>query len=125
MQYGYGITSGSFILAIGVLITVLNIFYSKAKAKYLPPVGPDPWDARGLEWMVASPTPEHNFDEVPTVTRLDEFWHRKYGEDEDGRMVRQHATEDVAQKGDATGVHLPASYTEKRRTPRRQTDHHV
>ncbi|MDH4169567.1 MAG: cytochrome c oxidase subunit I, partial [Acidimicrobiia bacterium] len=51
---------GSFILATGVLITVLNIFYSKAKAKKLPPVGPDPWDARGLEWMTASPTPEHN-----------------------------------------------------------------
>ena len=40
--------------------------------------GPDPWDARSLEWMVQSPVPAHNFDTVPTVSHLDEFWHRKY-----------------------------------------------
>ena len=71
-------------------------------------VGPDPWDARSLEWMVQSPTPAHNFDEVPIVTHLDEFWHRKYGEDERGRPVRIAATEDVVQPGDPTGVHLPS-----------------
>ena len=45
-----------------------------------------------------SPPPAHNFDAVPIVTHLDEFWHRKYGEDEDGRLVRIAATEDVAQQ---------------------------
>ena len=47
----------------------------------------DPWDARSLEWMTPNPTPHHNFDEIPTVTHLDEFWHRKYAEDERGRPV--------------------------------------
>ena len=68
----------------------------------------DPWDSRSLEWMVPSPTPVHNFDVVPTVQSLDEFWHRKYGEDENGRLVRIAATEDVVQKGDAKDVHLPS-----------------
>ena len=72
---------------------------------------PDP--TRGtpasLEWMIPSPAPEHNFDEVPIVEEFDEFWHRKYGHDENGRLVRIAKTEDVVQKGDATGVHLPVA----------------
>jgi cytochrome c oxidase subunit 1 len=58
--------------------------------------------------MIPSPTPEHNFDEVPVVEEFDEFWHRKYGHDENGRLVRIAATEDVVQDGSATGVHLPS-----------------
>jgi cytochrome c oxidase subunit I len=101
-------TIGAFIIALSVLLFLINIFASKRKAKDLPPVGPDPWDARTLEWMIPSPTPEHNFDEVPTVTHLDEFWHRKYAEDDDGVVRRIASGADVAQKGDATDVHLPA-----------------
>jgi cytochrome c oxidase subunit 1 len=44
----------------------------------------------------------------PVVHELDEFWHRKYGDDENGNLVRIAATEDVSQKGDATDVHLPS-----------------
>ena len=51
--------------------------------------------------MIPSPPPEHNFDEVPVVEELDEFWHRKYGHDENGRLVRIAQTEDVVQPGDA------------------------
>jgi cytochrome c oxidase subunit 1 len=111
--YGYDIwnlieTIGAFIIALAVAIFLFNVWYSRRVAKRDNiHVGPDPWDARGLEWMVQSPTPSHNFDEVPIVTHLDEFWHRKYGEDEKGRPVRIAATEDVAQPGDPTGVHLP------------------
>jgi cytochrome c oxidase subunit 1 len=99
---------GAFTIAVSVLIFMANIAVSKRRAATAPPVGPDPWDARSLEWMISSPPPEHNFDEVPTVAHLDEFWTRKYGTDEDGRTVRIAATEDVVQKGDAVGVHLPS-----------------
>jgi cytochrome c oxidase subunit 1 len=101
-------TIGAFIIAVSVLVFLANVVRSKRHAASSPAPGPDPWDARSLEWMISSPPPDHNFDEVPTVTQLDEFWHRKYGKDETGRMVRIAATEDVVQKGDATDVHLPS-----------------
>ncbi|KAA0235591.1 MAG: cytochrome c oxidase subunit 1 [Acidimicrobiales bacterium] len=102
-------TIGSFILAVGVLLFFINIWVSALRQRRHPvDVGPDPWDARSLEWMIPSPPPEHNFDEIPTVTELDEFWYRKYGHDEQGRLVRIAKTEDVVQKGDRAGVHLPS-----------------
>jgi cytochrome c oxidase subunit 1 len=102
-------TIGAFVIAFSVLIFFINIVASRAKAKREHiVVGDDPWDARSLEWMVPNPTPTHNFDEVPIVTHLDEFWHRKYGENDKGRPVRIAATADVMQKGDPTGVHLPS-----------------
>jgi len=103
-------TLGAFMIAAGTLIFLHNAFYSLSKWRKAgrPNPGPDPWDARSLEWMIPSPTPEHNFDEVPVIHSLDDFWHRKYGEDAEGRAVRIRATEDVVQKGTATDVHLPA-----------------
>jgi cytochrome c oxidase subunit 1 len=102
-------TVGAFIIALSVLVLIANVAKSTRAHRRDPvPVGPDPWDARSLEWMTASPTPVHNFDTAPTVTHLDEFWHRKYEEDESGRVRRVRSSEEVAQKGDATDVHLPS-----------------
>jgi cytochrome c oxidase subunit I len=102
-------TIGAFVLAVGILTFMVNVWSSYRSHKRAPVnPGADPWDARSLEWMIPSPAPEHNFDETPVVTEFDEFWHRKYGHDERGRLVRVAATADVVQKGDAVGVHLPS-----------------
>jgi cytochrome c oxidase subunit I len=102
-------TVGAFIIALSVLVFMWNVLASW-RAHRAEPVdpGPDPWDGRSLEWMTASPVPNHNFDDQPVVTHFDEFWHRKYEEDDQGRVVRVRSAEQVAQKGDATDVHLPS-----------------
>jgi cytochrome c oxidase subunit 1 len=102
-------TIGSFLIAVAMLVFVANILVSW-RAHRLNPVnpGPDPWDARSLEWMVQSPPPAYNFDPVPTVSHLDEFWHHKYQEDDEGRVVRVATGDEAAQPGTATGVHLPS-----------------
>jgi cytochrome c oxidase subunit 1 len=57
-------TVGSFILAAGVLVTVINVMRS-LKAGVV--AGPDPWKANTLEWFTTSPPPANNFDTVPRV----------------------------------------------------------
>jgi cytochrome c oxidase subunit 1 len=103
-------TIGAFLIASATAMFVVNIVLSRRafQAGKTPAPGPDPWDARSLEWMTASPVPEHNFDEVIVVERQDEFWHRKWGRDESGRVVRRATVEEVAHDGSNTNVHLPS-----------------
>jgi cytochrome c oxidase subunit 1 len=115
---GYGfelwnkvVSIGAFTIALSVLVFLINVISSHRKFRkgLIPASGPDPWDARGLEWMIPSPAPAHNFDEEIEVHTLDEFWHRKYGLDENHKVVRIATAEQVAQKGDnGANVHLPS-----------------
>ena len=103
-------TAGAFLTAVGFLLFAINIYISRRayRAGTNLPVGPDPWDARSLEWMTASPVPTHNFDSEIQVSRQDEFWHRKWEITPSGAVVRRAKPEDVAHDGSATGVHLPS-----------------
>jgi cytochrome c oxidase subunit 1 len=67
-EYNVISTIGSFILALGVLVTVYNVFVSIRRGR---PAGPDPWRANTLEWFTPSPPPPHNFDVIPTVRSLE------------------------------------------------------
>jgi cytochrome c oxidase subunit 1 len=57
-------TVGSFIIAAGVLATIVNVAHS---LKHGAVAGPDPWKANTLEWFPPSPPPVNNFDVVPRV----------------------------------------------------------
>jgi cytochrome c oxidase subunit 1 len=88
-DYGWGFwnamaTAGAFTIAAGVLVFMINFVLSLRKGEA---AAEDPWDARTLEWTIPSPPPVYNFAEVPQVHSIDEFWHRKYAEDRDGRPV--------------------------------------
>jgi cytochrome c oxidase subunit 1 len=85
-------TIGAFVIALGVLVFLYNALIVSPKS---PPAPADPWDGRTLEWSVPSPPPEYNFAEIPTVHSLDDYWHQKYTEDEDGRLVRLPAYDRV------------------------------
>lgn len=102
-------TIGAFIIAVSFLVFFWNIRRSYKAHKANPIAIPaDPWDARSLEWSIPSPTPAHNFDITPTVHRLDDFWHRKYQENAQGKLVRVATSEEIVQPGNPEGVHLPS-----------------
>ena len=102
---------GALILAIGVLFFVINVIVTTRKGEKAPL---DPWDARSLEWMTASPPKEHNFDAIPTVHHLDEFFHRKYedvGEGEHHEFRKIATAEELLAEQEANAdahIHMPS-----------------
>jgi cytochrome c oxidase subunit I len=67
---GYNLVStiGSFILGIGVLITIVNVLISMRSGKK---AGNDPWHGNTLEWFTTSPPPPNNFDVIPRVRSVE------------------------------------------------------
>ena len=59
---------GSFILAVGILMTIVNIAISLKRGRV---AGPDPWKGNTLEWFVQSPPPVNNFDVIPRVRSVE------------------------------------------------------
>jgi cytochrome c oxidase subunit 1 len=105
------VTIGAFIIALSILIFMWNWVVSKRRGVE---AGIDPWDARTLEWTIPSPPPEYNFAEIPTVVSLDDFWHSKYSEDDEGRAVRRQGADALIAELEHKGnnpekpIHLPA-----------------
>jgi len=57
-------TLGSGVLAVGYLLPLVYLAWSLWRG---PNAGPNPWDAKGLEWQTGSPPPTHNFVKIPVV----------------------------------------------------------
>jgi cytochrome c oxidase subunit 1 len=58
-------SAGAAVLGLGYLLPLFYLLYSLWKGQA---AGPNPWQAKGLEWTVDSPPPPHNFAETPVVT---------------------------------------------------------
>jgi cytochrome c oxidase subunit I len=61
-------TIGSFILGLGILVTIVNVarYYNRGAL-----AGPDPWKGNTLEWFTTSPPPVNNFDVIPRVRSVE------------------------------------------------------
>ncbi len=62
--YNLVATIGSFILAVGIIMTLVNAILSRVEG---PEAGHDPWGGDSLEWFTLSPPELHNFDVLPDV----------------------------------------------------------
>ena len=61
-------TLGSWILATGLIIIIVNLVRSARKGE---PAERNPWHGKTLEWTVSSPPPLENFDEIPVLGEYD------------------------------------------------------
>jgi cytochrome c oxidase subunit 1 len=102
-------TAGAFTIALSILIFIMNVVVSLRSKEE---AGEDPWDARTLEWTIPSPPPHYNFAEIPVVHGVDDFWHKKYAEDAQGRPVPVPSGAAVATHDNGHGaaepdIHMP------------------
>ena len=58
------VTIGAFVLAIGILLTLVNAIFSRTGGSR---AGHDQWGGDSLEWFALSPPEPHNFDVLPDV----------------------------------------------------------
>lgn len=64
-------TIGAYLFAIGVLISIVNFFWSQRRKVE---AGPNPWNAGTLEWATTSPPAQYNFAEIPVVHSRYPLW---------------------------------------------------
>jgi cytochrome c oxidase subunit 1/cytochrome c oxidase subunit I+III len=62
---------GSFLLALGILLVLVDIVRSLRHGEI---AGPNPWDAPTLEWSIPSPPPPYNFALIPAVASRHPLW---------------------------------------------------
>jgi cytochrome c oxidase subunit 1 len=104
-------TAGSYILAIGIFLFLVNVWHTTRKGAQAPI---DPWDARSLEWLTTNPPKAHNFDVIPHVHALDEYFHLKYEEvdtDAGPRLVKVRTAEELHAEQEANAdkhIHMPS-----------------
>jgi heme/copper-type cytochrome/quinol oxidase subunit 1 len=70
-------TIGAYILAIGFLLFIINVFVSARRGRL---AGPNPWDAATMEWTTPSPPPPYNFVVIPTLASRLPLWESRLAE---------------------------------------------
>jgi len=82
------VTVGSFIFAIGILISLYNFFYSMKHGEI---AGKNPWNADTLEWALDSPPAPYAVAHIPVVTSRNPLWddHDEFLDPENERVFDQ------------------------------------
>jgi cytochrome o ubiquinol oxidase subunit 1 len=68
---------GAFLILLGILSFLVQIYVSIRNREALQDVTGDPWNGRTLEWSTSSPPPAYNFAFTPVVHDLDAWWDMK------------------------------------------------
>lgn len=67
-------TLGTYLSVVGVLLFIINYFYSMYWGEDAPP---NPWNADSLEWSVESPPPNYGFADLPVVRSRHPLWEQE------------------------------------------------
>ena len=86
-------TLGSYIMAIGFLLTAIYLIKSIVSGRKAPA---NPWGGRSLEWQCTSPPPHDNFKTTPAVGDCYDFSVVRWSEEEQGYVVDRDADPEIA-----------------------------
>jgi cytochrome c oxidase subunit 1/cytochrome c oxidase subunit I+III len=64
-------TVGAFVLAVGILMSIWNFFWSLRRGAV---AGPNPWNADTMEWETESPPPVFGSEHVPEIATRHPLW---------------------------------------------------
>jgi cytochrome c oxidase subunit I+III len=76
---------GAFGFAVGVLLLLVNFFWSLKRGEK---AGPNPWDSDSLEWSESSPPPDGQFVRLPVVRSRHPMWEQGTLRPDDERTAR-------------------------------------
>ncbi len=81
-------TFGAFLLGIGILISIINLFMSLRSGEI---AGRNPWNADGLEWETDSPPAAYATVHIPTVVSRHPLWdeHEEEADPNNDRLLTQ------------------------------------
>jgi cytochrome o ubiquinol oxidase subunit 1 len=65
---------GAALILCGIVLQIVQLFYSIRHRAQLRDETGDPWNGRSLEWATASPPPAFNFAILPDVSGEDAYW---------------------------------------------------
>jgi cytochrome o ubiquinol oxidase subunit 1 len=68
---------GAFLIALGILSFLIQLFVSFRRRESLRDFTGDPWNGRTLEWSTSSPPPAYNFALTPQIHDGDAWWQMK------------------------------------------------
>jgi cytochrome o ubiquinol oxidase subunit I len=95
---------GALLILVGIVLQVVQLFYSIRHREELRDATGDPWDGRSLEWATASPPPVFNFALYPNVQGEDAYWGMKQrARDEESSSPEPHYLEIEMPRNSATG----------------------
>jgi cytochrome c oxidase subunit 1 len=95
-DWNFVCTMGAYVLGAGVFLCFFDMVRTVMSKDR--DCGPDPWDARTLEWSLSSPVQPYNYARTPLVSCRDAWWMQKHG----GEPIEYEAA-DVAH-----GIHMPS-----------------
>jgi cytochrome c oxidase subunit 1/cytochrome c oxidase subunit I+III len=80
------VTIGAFILGVGILISIFNMFSSLRNGQL---AGKNPWNSDGLEWETDSPPPPYATVHIPTVLSRHPLWddHEEESDPDNDRIL--------------------------------------
>ncbi len=92
---------GSYVLAIGLVLIVANLFISRFKGA---PAGNDPFGGDTLEWSTTSPPPAYNYPVIPTVSSPYAMWDEDDRKRDSARLDRGEGLLELGHETPATTV---------------------